>query len=131
MNGGVILDPGTRNVDIWRLYEDGSRKAMNDEVLEETPMVLEMDGRREASVILSSGNLKYWALGHLACRGLITSMDDVDHLSLEKGKVCVSRARFPQGLSLVDQAIHTASTGSVERSRVMERWPGILPVKWT
>ena len=131
LKGGVILDPGTRNVRMWRLFEDGSRKVMKDEVLEETPMVLEMDGKKEASVILSSGNEKYWALGHLACRGLITSMKDVHHVSLEGQKICVSRARYPEGLCLLQQDLHTASTGLVGRPQVMERWPDMIPCRWS
>lgn len=124
------MDEAIRRVEIVRAYGNGTFERRLDEVLEESSLVLEVDGLEEASVILTPGNEKEWALGHLACRGRILSMADVGEVSVEPGVVRVRRKVSRDGVPLETRLIHTASTRMVEGKRVMENRPDPLPVEW-
>jgi formate dehydrogenase family accessory protein FdhD len=119
-----------RRVEIVRAYANGTFERRPDEVLEESPLVLELDGREEAAVILTPGCEKEWALGHLACRRMILSMEDVATVSVEPGKVRVDRKVARVGIPLKTRVLHTASTRMVDDARVRENWPDALAVEW-
>ncbi len=126
-----MLESAIRNVEILRIYTSGSRDRTMDEVLEERPLTLEVDGKEEALVILSPGNEKHWALGHLACRGMITSLDDVDRITITKDRVCVFRNVERIGITLTNTMIHTGSTRLVEGISIIKAFPCPLNVKWS
>ena len=102
-----------------------------DEVVEEIPLILEVDGHEEASVILSPGNEKHWALGHLACRGMITSLDDVDRITIINDRICVFRNVEKTGITLTNKIIHTASTRLIDGNSLKKVFPCPLDVKWS
>jgi len=104
---------------------------MEDQVLEEMPLALEVDGYEEARVILTSGDEVYWGLGHLACRGMISSMEDVSHVAFSKEKISISRSNFRKGINLSYPCIHTASTRLLEEQGVLLSDREALPVRGT
>ena len=126
-----MLESAIRNVEILRIYSSGSRERRMDEVMEERPFILEVDGQEEASVILSPGNEKYWALGNLVCRGMITSPDDVDRITVIKDRICVFRNVKKTGITLTNKMIHTASTRLIEGTSLIKAFPCPLDVKWS
>lgn len=116
---------------MWKVFASGEAGTRQDEVLEESPLVLELDGREEAAVILSPGDEKYWALGHLRCRRMILSMEDVAEISVEPGRIRVMRKKARQGIPLRSRVVHTASTRLLEGSDVHESWPESLTPGWS
>ena len=129
--GVALMEEAVRRVGIVRAFGNGRFERRTDEVLEEKTVSLVVDGREEASVILTPGNEEEWALGHLACRRAILSMDDVASLEVAPGRVLLARRVTREGIPLKTRLVHTASTRLVERSRVMEALPRPLPVDWT
>ena len=127
----ALMEEAVRRVGIVRAFGNGRFERRTDEVLEEETVSLVVDGREEASVILTPGNEEEWALGHLACRRMILSMADVASLEVEPGRVLLARRVAREGIPLKTRIVHTASTRLVERSRVMEALPRPLPVDWT
>jgi FdhD protein len=125
------MEEAIRRVGIVRAYANGTFERRPDEVLEESPLVLELDGREEAAVILTPGHEKEWALGHLACRRMILSMEDVAAISVEPGRVRVDRKVAREGIPLKTRVLHTASTRMVEGTQVRENCPDALPVEWS
>lgn len=125
------MDEAVRRVGIVRACGNGRFERRTDEVLEEKTVSLVVDGREEASVILTPGNEEEWALGHLACRRMILSMEDVASLEVEPGRVVLTRRANREGIPLKTRILHTASTRLVERGRVMDALPRPIPVEWT
>jgi FdhD protein len=125
------MEDAIRRVGIVRAYANGTFERKPDEVLEESPLVLELDGKEEAAVILTPGHEKEWALGHLACRRMILSMEDVASVAVEPGRVRVDRKVAREGIPLKTRVLHTASTRMVEGTQVRENWPDALPVEWS
>lgn len=125
------MEEAIRRVEIVRAYANGTFERRPDEVLEESPLVLEMDGGEEAAVILTPGHEKEWALGHLACRRMILSIEDVAGVSVEPGRIRVNRKVPRKGIPLETRILHTASTRMVDGTRVGEDWPDALPVEWS
>ena len=85
------MEEAVRRVEMVRAFGNGTFERRTDEVLEEKAFVLELDGRQEASVILTPGFKKEWAIGHLACRGLIRSIGGLAGVSMEEGQIRVTR----------------------------------------
>ena len=125
------MDSRIRKVRIWKFSEPGYGSIKEDQVLEEMPLVLEVDGYQEARVILTSGDEIYWALGHLACRRVITSMEDVLHIAFSKDRITVSRWKAQKGISLSHPFIHTASTRILEEPEILLKEQDVLPLRWT
>ena len=125
------MEDAIRRIGIVRAYANGTFERKPDEVLEESPLVLELDGKEEAAVILTPGHEKEWALGHLACRRMILSMEDVSSVAVEPGRVRVDRKVAREGIPLKTRVLHTASTRMVEGTQVRENWPDALPVEWS
>ena len=126
-----MVEEAVRRVDIIRAFSDGSFERMQDEMLEERNLTLELDGQEEALAILTPGHEKEWALGHLACRRMILSMEDVASVAVEPGRVRVVRKVVREGIPLKKRLLHTASARSVEGTQVRENWPDALPVEWS
>jgi len=99
----------TRTVSAIRLR--GSAEEIPDEVLVEKRVVLVVDGVEEALVVLTPGDEGFWALGHLRCRGLIASPEDVEDLKVGEERVEVFTRRRLRGVPLAQRFMHTASTG--------------------
>jgi len=116
---------------IVRAYADGTFEKISDEILVENSLVLEVDGKEEAEVILTRGFEKEWALGHLACRRMIRSMEDVDAVCIEPGRVRVFRKVAWEGIPLNSRFLSTASTRMVKGEHVREERPGALPLEWS
>lgn len=125
------MERAIKEIEIWRVFSSGEVETRPDEVLEESSFILEVDRREEATVILSPGEEKYWALGHLRCRRMILSMDDVEEISLGPGRIRIVRKVTREGIPLKNRFVHTASTGLVEETRVREAWPTPLPIRWS
>lgn len=125
------MEKAIERIKMWKVFASGQTETRQDEVLREIPLVLEVDGHEEAAVILSPGDEKDWALGHLRCRRIILSMDDVKSVSVEPGKVSLSRKTFHRGIPLKNRIVHTASTRLVEETDVKASWPAALPARWT
>ena len=119
-----------RKKEILRLYSSGRSEKIEDELLEEEYIELHVDGKREASVIHSCGNEKIWALGNLACRQMILSMEDVEELSFRERRISVKRKVFRHGISLQNRYIHTASTALTGQRDSPEDMRYLLPVRW-
>jgi FdhD protein len=115
---------------IWRVFASGEASRAEDELLLEKPCLLEVDGREEATVVLTPGEEDLWALGHLFCRRRILSRDDVASLEALPGKISLRRRVFRPGIPLRNRLITTASTGLVEREEV-EGTGEALPVDWS
>lgn len=125
------MEKGIRNVEILRIFASGSCERTTDEVLEEIPLTLEVDGKEEASVVLSEGNEQNWALGHLACCRKITSIDDVDHILYEKGRIRVFRKVKRKGVTLTNKMIHKASSGLSDAAPMKDTSSSPLHIEWT
>ncbi len=119
-----------KKMDILRLYSSGKAENIKDELLEENSVELEVDGNREASVILSCGNEKIWALGYLACRKMINSMEDVEDLQLTGRRVVVSRAVSRHGSSPDNRHINTGSAVLKHPRDPSQEKCNFLPVQW-
>lgn len=91
----ITMEAAVRQVEIVRACADGSFEQRPDEVLEERTLVLELDGREEATAILTPGREKEWALGHLACGRMILCMEDIAAVSVDPGRVRVNRKGDP------------------------------------
>jgi len=127
----IPMEETVRRIEIVRACANGSFEQRTDEVLEEKNLILEVDGREEAAVILTPGYEREWALGHLACRRMILSLGDVSTVSVESGKVRVHLKVAREGIPLISRVLHTASTRMLEGSRVRENRPDPMPVRWS
>ncbi len=125
------MDETVRRMEIVRAYADGTFEKLSDEILSENSMILEVDGREDAEVILTRGFEAEWALGHLACRRMILSMEDVDAVFIEPERVRVQRKVAREGIPLNSRFLSTASTRMVKGEHVREEWPCALPVEWS
>lgn len=76
----------------------GSVEEAQDEVLVERRVRLLVDGQEEAFVALTPGEERFWALGHLRCRRMILSLEDVESLKVEGERVEVARRRWRSGV---------------------------------
>jgi len=124
------MEEPVRRVEIVRAYADGTFERVADEILIESCLTLEVDGKEEASVLLTPGFETEWALGHLACRRMIRSMEDIAKIRVEPGRVRVERSVAREGIPLKTRVLHTASTRMVEGSQVVEKEPDTLSVEW-
>jgi FdhD protein len=89
--GGRITMKNIQGLEISRVFSAGSSERIHDEVIREHSYVLEVDGRVKDRVVLSAGHEKLWALGNLLCRGVISSVKDVDSIRIvEKNRIAVS-----------------------------------------
>lgn len=125
------MEGATRQVQILRAYGNKPAENRQDEVLEESFLALELDGEEECTVSLTPGNEVDWALGHLAGRRLILSMDEVREVVHEPGRVRVFRRVFREAIPLKERWTHTASSAMPGENRGGEAWPDPLPVEWS
>ena len=124
------MDHRTEKREISRMFSDGTVKKVDDDMIVEKRMILEVDGSREAVVILTPGEEELWALGNLYCRRMIESMDDIGSIKIEDGRIIVERTRRREGWKLEARFLHTASGAFLEEKRNSALQPEILPVKW-
>lgn len=125
------METPVRQMEILRAFRDGTCRPWTDELLEEVPLTLEVDGLEEAQVILTRGNEELWALGNLACRRRILSREDVEDLSLEPGRVRVTRRTPREGIPPLARRLHTAATRLVDPKDLEAARLGPLKVRWS
>ncbi len=124
------MDDRTEKREIIRIFRDGSSKKLNDDVTVEKRMILEVDGLREAAVILTPGEEELWALGNLACRRMIESMEDIFSIRIECDRIIVERSNRREGWNAEARFLHTASGAFLEKKAKSEPKPGLLSVGW-
>ena len=125
------MEEPVRRMEIVRAYADGTFEKLSDEILVENSLILEVEGKEEAEVILTRGFEAEWALGHLACRRMILSMEEVKAVCLEPGRVRVERKVPREGIPLNWRFLSTASTRMVKGEHVRGKWVEVLPVQWS
>lgn len=65
-------------------YKEGQTSESTQEVAEEVPISMLINGRHYATAMISPGLEKEFVLGHLLSEGLINGLDEVESLELEK-----------------------------------------------
>ncbi len=118
-------------VEMWRIFRRGETRRTSDNVLEETSLVLELDGLEESSVILTPGDETDWALGHLRCRRRILTMDDVAEITRLPGHITITRTVTRPGLPEPCRLLHIGTTGPASSKRIHNPEITPLSVTWT
>ncbi len=124
------MDEAVGNRSVWKVFASGKAERRVDEVLLEKPLILEVDGKEEAAVILSPGDEALWALGHLFCRRMITGLADVASVEVGPERISLRRTAARNGLPLRSRIIHTASTRLIESDVFREDRRGRLTIDW-
>jgi FdhD protein len=76
-----------RQVDITRLdLSTGSAKKVADYVAEEVPLYLFINKTFWAMILCSPSNLKELAVGHLLAEGILTSIDEIEKVTLKEAE---------------------------------------------
>lgn len=123
------MEDNIRVCSITRAFRDGASCDADDELLVEHRMSLDVDGKREALVVLTPGDEELWALGSLRCRRMIESMDDVKSIMVAKDSVAVERSNAREGWALETRFLHTASGAFLSDKR--RECDVFLPVEWS
>lgn len=113
-----------------KIYRSGSIKRTKDELLREQLVKLEVDGKREVSSILSCGNERYWALGHMVCRRMISSLNDIEYIQVSEGLIEVKRALSKEGLDQNRPHLHTDLSAFTERGENISKIDEYYLPKW-
>lgn len=87
----MVEDHGCRELEIIRV-KDGRRKSQQDQVVVEFPLTIFLNDQELVTLLCSPRDLKYLALGFLRSEGLLSSIDDLEGVTLdeERGIVFVS-----------------------------------------
>lgn len=91
--GGRIIMKNIQDLNISRVFSTGISEQVTDEVIREYSFILDVDGKDPIRTVLTAGNEKFWALGNLLCRGMISSVKDVESIRIvENNRILVSRS---------------------------------------
>lgn len=87
----MVEDLGSRELEIIRV-KDGRRKSQEDQVVVEFPLTIFLNEQELVTLLCSPRDLKYLALGFLRSEGLVSSIDDLEGVTLdeERGIVFVN-----------------------------------------
>ena len=91
------MESAVRQIKIIRVGPDGTGTAADDELISEKTVSLYVDGRYDHAAVITGGGEKLWAAGNLKCRGLISSADDIEDISVNDNIIGVrlKRRRVP------------------------------------
>lgn len=91
------MESAVRQIKIIRVGPDGTGTAADDELISEKTVSLYVDGRYDHAAVITGGGEKLWAAGNLKCRGLISSADDIEDISVNGNIIGVrlKRRRVP------------------------------------
>lgn len=123
------MDDRTVKKKIIRMYADGKAKNFADDMAAEKRMILEVDGRAEAVVIMTPCEEELWAIGNLRCRRMITDLSDIKSIDMVRDKIVVKRSIRREGWHIEVRFLHTAS-GAFLREENNENPSCRLPVEW-
>ena len=104
--------------------DGGEGRRVEDGLLRESRLTLELDGIKELTAICTAGHEECWATGHLRCRRLIESREDIADIEMRPGYVSVRRARRLDGLPCIGRILSTSASDLAEG--VEERLAGTL-----
>lgn len=114
ISGGGITMKNIRMIEIYRVFSSGISERVTDEVIQEDSYILEIDGKEEIKVVLSEGHEKLWALGNLLCRGVISSIKDIDSIRiLEGNRIKVSTSNSSHG-DLIESEYNQEVSGEID-----------------
>ncbi|NLX85329.1 MAG: formate dehydrogenase accessory sulfurtransferase FdhD [Synergistaceae bacterium] len=114
--------------DIMKIFNDGTVKKIDDEMIVEKRMTLEIDGIVEAVVILTPEEEELWALGNLYSRRMIESLSDIKYLKIENGRIIIEIANKRDGWAQESRFLHTACGALLQEEE--KRAPSSLPIEW-
>jgi FdhD protein len=93
---------------------DGEKRtAETDRMLKEGRVTLVVDDEEQVTVVCTPGEERYWAIGHLKCRRLLKSRDDIASLEIAPGRVSVNRKRMIEGIPLLQRILSSSSSAMV------------------
>lgn len=104
--------------------DGGEGRTVEDGLLRESRVTLELDGVKELTAVCTAGHEECWAVGHLRCRRLIESREDIAGIEIRPGVVSVSRARRLDGLPCLGRILSTSASELAEG--VEEKLAGTL-----
>lgn len=124
------MNEAVRKKAVWKLFRSGLFELFEDAVLEERRVILTVDGREEASVVLTPGNEDLWALGYLSSRRMILSRGDILSMQTGEGRISVVRRVKRKGISPQNRFVGTVSPGFVGKDKLDAACKDPLEVRW-
>ncbi|WP_367339242.1 MOSC domain-containing protein, partial [Aminivibrio sp.] len=88
----------------------GNTSAEEDSMLRESRITLVLDGERQVTAAYTPGEERYWAVGHLKCRRLITDRNDIASLEIVPAMVSIRRKTVTAGLPLLNRILSSSAS---------------------
>lgn len=108
----------------------GNTSAEEDSMLRESRITLVLDGERQVTAAYTPGEERYWAVGHLKCRRLITDRNDIASLEIVPGMVSIRRKTVTAGLPLLNRIL-SSSASAILPGSAGTRLGDPIPAEWT
>jgi len=89
----MVMGLSVQGVKIRRVYSDGREEHRDDEVAEDVPVCLFVNGEPYRTLIASPGMVEELAVGHLYTEGFISSLGEVVELAVKPNRVDVTLGR--------------------------------------
>ncbi len=86
------------------------RETVTNGMLQEAMVTLVLDGEEELTAVCTPGEERYWAVGHLKCRRLIDSREDIASLEIRPGEVRVARKKMTAELTLLQHILSSSAS---------------------
>ncbi|GEM_PF-242305 len=93
----------------------GKRETAADSMLREARVTLVLDGEEQVTAVCTPGEERYWAVGHLKCRRLISGREDIASLEILPGEVRVARKKMTAGLPLLQRILSSSASALLEK----------------
>ena len=108
----------------------GNSSAEEDSMLRESRITLVLDGERQVTAAYTPGEERYWAVGHLKCRRLITDRNDIASLEIVPAMVSIRRKTVTAGLPLLNRIL-SSSASAILPGNAETRLGDPIPAEWT
>jgi FdhD protein len=108
----------------------GNSSAEEDSMLRESRITLVLDGERQVTAAYTPGEERYWAVGHLKCRRLISDRNDIASMEIAPGTVSINRKAVTPGLPLLNRIL-SSSASAILMGNAEKRLGDPIPAEWT
>ncbi|MDD2302732.1 MAG: formate dehydrogenase accessory sulfurtransferase FdhD, partial [Eubacteriales bacterium] len=79
-------------------------------MLRESRITLVLDGEEQVTAAYTPGEERYWAVGHLKCRRLISDRNDIASMEIVPSMVTIRRKAVTPGLPLLNRILSSSAS---------------------
>jgi len=108
----------------------GTASVEEDRMLRESRITLVLDGEEQVTAAYTPGEERYWAVGHLKCRRLISDRNDIASMEIAPGTVSINRKAVTPGLPLLNRIL-SSSASAILPGSAETRLGDPIPAEWT